>query len=237
MGPGAGITLSGLIASGMVALDWRAAWGWGVFGLLACGLVVLVWPILGSPLQPPLAAAAAPAQGPAAVPPENQRSQKLLLALAYGLSGFGYIITATFLPVIARDAMPGSFWLDLFWPMLGLGVMAGALLATRFPMHIDRRYLLAGSYLVQAVGVAASAWSPTLAGFVLGSLLVGLPFTALTLFAMQEARRLAPVSPASFIGLGLLVAEFPVLDRCAFLALVHLGANGGGLLIGHPALI
>ena len=202
VGPGAGITLSGLIASGMVALDWRAAWGWGVFGLLACGLVVLVWPILGSPQQPPLAAAAAaPAQAPAAVPPQNQRSQKLLLALAYGLSGFGYIITATFLSVIARDAMPGSFWLDLFWPMLGLGVMAGALLATRFPMHIDRRYLLAGSYLVQAVGVAASAWSPTLAGFVLGSLLVGLPFTALTLFAMQEARRLAPVSPASFIGL------------------------------------
>ena len=201
VGPGAGITLSGLIASAMVALGWRAAWGWGVFGLLACGLVLLVWPILDSPRQPSVAAAAAPTQAAAALPAPDQRSQKLLLALAYGLSGFGYIITATFLPVIARDAMPGSLWLDLFWPMLGLGVMVGPLLATRFPMHIDRRQLLAGCYLIQALGVVASAWSPTLAGFVLGSLLVGLPFTALTLFAMQEARRLAPVATASFIGL------------------------------------
>jgi hypothetical protein len=201
VGPGAGITLSGLIASAMVALGWRAAWGWGVFGLLACGLVLLVWPILDSPRQPSVAAAAAPTQAAAALPPPNQRNQKLLLALAYGLAGFGYIITATFLPVIARDAMPGSLWLDLFWPMLGLGVMVGPLLATRFPMHIDRRQLLAGCYLIQALGVVASAWSPTLAGFVLGSLLVGLPFTALTLFAMQEARRLAPVATASFIGL------------------------------------
>ena len=201
VGPGAGITLSGLIASAMVALGWRAAWGWGVFGLLACGLLLLVWPILDSPRQPSVAAAAAPKQAAAALPAPDQRSQKLLLALAYGLSGFGYIITATFLPVIARDAMPGSLWLDLFWPMLGLGVMVGPLLATRFPMHIDRRQLLAGCYLIQALGVVASAWSPTLAGFVLGSLLVGLPFTALTLFAMQEARRLAPVATASFIGL------------------------------------
>ena len=201
VGPGAGITLSGLIASAMVALGWRAAWGWGVFGLLACGLLLLVWPILDSPRQPSVAAAAAPTQAAAALPAPDQRSQKLLLALAYGLSGFGYIITATFLPVIARDAMPGSLWLDLFWPMLGLGVMVGPLLATRFPMHIDRRQLLAGCYLIQALGVVASAWSPTLAGFVLGSLLVGLPFTALTLFAMQEARRLAPVATASFIGL------------------------------------
>jgi hypothetical protein len=52
------------------------------------------------------------------------------LTLAYGLAGFGYIITATFLPVIARQAMPGSVWADLFWPILGAGVMVGAYLVT-----------------------------------------------------------------------------------------------------------
>ena len=55
-----------------------------------------------------------------------------LLAIAYGVAGFGYIVTATFLPVIARQALPGSIWLDLFWPLFGLGVAMGALLTIRF---------------------------------------------------------------------------------------------------------
>ena len=103
--------------------------------------------------------------------------------------------------MIARQALPGSAWLDLFWPLFGLGVIAGALLASQTPTQANRRLLLAGCYLVQAVGVASSLVSPTLAGFALGSLLLGLPFTAITFFAMQEVRRLRPDQAASFIGL------------------------------------
>ncbi|RYF38535.1 MAG: YbfB/YjiJ family MFS transporter, partial [Comamonadaceae bacterium] len=123
------------------------------------------------------------------------------LTLAYGLAGFGYIITATFLPVIARLALPGSAWLDLFWPIFGLGVIAGALIASRIPTSGDLRLLLAGCYAVQAVGVAASLVSPSLAGFAIGSLLLGLPFTAITFFAMQEVRRIRPAQAPSFMGL------------------------------------
>ncbi len=43
--------------------------------------------------------------------------------------------------------------------------------------------------------------SPTLAGFALGSLLLGLPFTAITFFAMQEVRRVRPLQATSFMGL------------------------------------
>ena len=44
-GPGAGIVLSGLAASGMVALHWPAADGWAIFGVLAAVLTALVWPV------------------------------------------------------------------------------------------------------------------------------------------------------------------------------------------------
>ena len=44
-------------------------------------------------------------------------------------------------------------------------------------------------------------WSPSLAGFAIGSLLLGIPFTAITFFAMQEVRRLRPLLAASFMGL------------------------------------
>jgi hypothetical protein len=54
---------------------------------------------------------------------------------------------------------------------------------------------------VQAAGIAIGVWSPSLAGFAIGSLLLGIPFTAITFFAMQEVRRLRPLLVASFMGL------------------------------------
>jgi hypothetical protein len=89
----------------------------------------------------------------------------------------------------------------MFWPIFGLGVVAGALIASRVPTGGDLRLLLAGCYAVQSLGVAASLVSPSLAGFALGSVLLGLPFTAITFFAMQEIRRLRPAQAASFMGL------------------------------------
>lgn len=201
VGPGAGIVVSGLFASGMVAWHWTAATGWTIFGVLAFVLAAAVWRILRGGDER-LAALGTRATGPSGdTPVRHGRGEMALLTLAYGLAGFGYIITATFLPVIARASLPGSAWLDLFWPIFGLGVMAGALLATRVSPRRDFRVLLATCYVIQAIGIAASIWSPSLAGFALGSLLLGLPFTAITFFAMQEVRRLRPVTAASFMGL------------------------------------
>ena len=209
-GPGAGIMLSGLMCSGMVALQWRAATGWIILGVMAAILTSIVWrtfhvsnekPI--RPIEPMGATAASQPPAAGAVPSAviASRNQMLVLALAYGLAGLGYIVTATFLPVIARQALPGSPFLDMFWPLLGLGVMVGALLSTRVPLTGDLRLLLAGCYFIQALSIAVSIWSPTLPGFVFGSFVLGIPFTALTFFAMQEVRRLRPHSATSYMGL------------------------------------
>ncbi|MFZ2858769.1 YbfB/YjiJ family MFS transporter, partial [Acidovorax sp.] len=123
-------------------------------------------------------------------------------ALAYGLAGLGYIVTATFLPVIARAALPpGAPWPDLFWPVFGAGVAIGAALSTRTPPAWDRRWLLLAAYALQALGIALGLVWPTPAGFALSSLCVGLPFTAITFYGLQEARRLWPASADSFASL------------------------------------
>lgn len=198
-GPGLGIVLTGLSASAMVALGWPAAAGWAVFGVLSVGLCTAIWPVLqGLALPAPAAAAqtsglALPGQGPLA---------RTGLTLAYGLAGLGYIVTATFLPVIARAALPaGSPWPDLFWPLFGAGVALGALLSTRTPAAWDRRWLLMAAYAVQAGAIALSLVWPGPMGFALGSLLLGLPFTAITFYALQEARRVWPAAGDSFPGL------------------------------------
>ncbi|MDB5850968.1 MAG: transporter [Rhodoferax sp.] len=200
-GPGAGIVLSGLFASAMVVWERSAAEAWLVFGTLAVALTALVWRVFEGPAN---ATASTTAAAPGAALPGvhvDGRRQLGLLTFAYGLAGFGYIITATFLPVIAREALPGSPWIQLFWPIFGLGVMLGAMLATRVSSSDDMRRWLAGCYVLQAAGVLASVVSPSLPGFALGSLMLGLPFTAITFFAMQEVRRLKPVAPASAMGL------------------------------------
>ncbi|WP_082497715.1 YbfB/YjiJ family MFS transporter [Pseudorhodoferax sp. Leaf267] len=198
-GPGTGIVLSGLIASLIVAWQGSAQLGWLVFGVLAAVLTLGVRPVL---LRGTLPAAAAAGTGPmGGTPAAAGHGEVALLIAGYGCAGFGYIITATFLPVIARQALPGSPWLDLFWPIFGAGVMVGAMLTTRVSLALDMRHLLAGCHVVQALGVLASLVSPSLAGFVLGSVLLGVPFTAITYFAMQEIRRLRPLHAASTMGL------------------------------------
>ena len=203
-GPGAGIVVSGLLASALVAANGRAGQAWFVFALLAAVLSASVWTIFaaGEGQLDGVAAQPAPVPGSAAESTSATSSAQIAcFSLAYGLAGFGYIVTATFLPVIARAALPGSPALDLFWPIFGAGVIAGALLSTRLRIAGDLRLLLAAAYVVQAVGIGLGIVVPSEAGFALGSLLLGLPFTAIAFFAMQEARRLKPRSPASLIGL------------------------------------
>jgi hypothetical protein len=201
-GPGGGIVASGLAASLMVHWQQTAPVGWLGFGVLAAILSAAIWSAFGS--EPP-PAAASPSTAGGATPPRADvaatGAEPWLLALAYGLAGFGYIISATFLPVIARESITGSTWLDMFWPIFGAGVVVGALLVTRVRVARDLRVLLAACYALQAVGIGIGLWSPTVPGFALGSLLLGLPFTTITFFAMLEARRLRPASAHSFIGL------------------------------------
>ncbi|TDG09698.1 YbfB/YjiJ family MFS transporter [Paraburkholderia guartelaensis] len=198
-GPGVGIIATGLFVSAAGGLGART--GWIGFGLISALLAAVVWSTFGEDMRAlaprPAARAAASA---AHVERDGRRADAFWLVLLYGVPGFGYIITATFLPVIARHALPGSAWPDLFWPMFGAALIAGALLAARLPLHWDNRLMLAGAYVLQAVGIALGIIWPNAAGFSFGSVLIGLPFTAITLFAMREARLLRGEHAAALMG-------------------------------------
>ena len=197
-GPGVGIVLAGVM--GGLTSRWGADGTWIAYGVAAVLLSAWIWRIFddGNHLdasKPTLSTSAGAERDKAGA------SDARWLVGLYGLAGFGYIITATFLPVIARQALPGSAWPDLFWPLFGLAVIPGAILGARLPLHWDNRLMLAGAYAMQALGVLLSVIWPTVFGFALGSLLLGLPFTAITLFAVRDARRLRGNSAAGLIGL------------------------------------
>lgn len=195
-GPGIGIAATGLL--GGMAGRWGADVAWIGFGLLALVLIAMIWRVFDDG-----SASAAGGAGPmAAARPASPRDRidaGWLVGL-YGLAGFGYIITATFLPLIARQALPGSAWPDLFWPLFGLAIVPGALIGSRAPAAWDNRLLLSVAYALQALGVVLTVVWPTVIGFALGSLLLGMPFTAITLFAVRDARRLRGNAAAGLIG-------------------------------------
>ncbi|MCA8151073.1 YbfB/YjiJ family MFS transporter [Burkholderia contaminans] len=204
-GPGVGIVVTGLIGSALAGQ--RAASGWLGFAALSAVLSVVIWrTFAAAPAQAvPPPGGAAP-HGAAATASNHaherrHRADAAWLVVLYGMPGFGYIITATFLPVIARAALPaGSPWPDLFWPMFGAALIVGAITAARLPAHWDNRLLLAAGCATQALGIAAGIVWPNAAGFSVGSALLGLPFTAITLFAMREARRLHGERAAGLMG-------------------------------------
>ncbi|MEA3086963.1 MAG: hypothetical protein QOC89_4660 [Paraburkholderia sp.] len=258
-GPGVGIVGTGLLVS--AAGGYGAMAGWIGFGLISAVLSIVVWPVFRTVTHAASSAAVPTAGGANSAAHANQRpaasqstatdhpshrADSFWLILLYGVPGFGYIITATFLPVIARHALPGSFWPDLFWPMFGAALVVGALLAARLPMHWDNRSLLAGCYVLQAAGIALGIVWPTAGGFSLGSILIGLPFTAITLFAMREARRLRGDAAAGLMGyataaygigqiVGPLVAA-PIAEHTGSFSLA-LSLAAGALLVGAVGLI
>ncbi len=200
-GPGAGIALSGLATTVMISLSWHAANCWLAFACITGIASALVWRVFVRTNHPIQLTSMTPALAAKPEVANDATPEMTVLALAYGLAGFGYIITATFLPVIARKALPNSIWLDLFWPVFGLAAFVGAILATRLRPSFDARLVLASAYFCQAGGILLIELFPSVIGFVIGSLLVGLPFTAISYFAMQQVRRLRPRRISRFMGL------------------------------------
>ncbi len=188
-GPGAGIALSSVMVMliGLIFTDgssWRADW---IAGALFSALsLVAVWALL--PLEPVRAGNAGKE------PPIAWKLPTVLLTLSYGIFGFGYVITATFLVTIARMDAAGRTVEFLCWFIAGL-TAAVALFAWRplvRPLGLGWVYVAA--LLVEAVGVLATVLLPHSIAPLIGGALFGATFLAITAYGLQIGRKLVPES-------------------------------------------
>jgi len=127
-GVGTGIALSAVLVAGLAAAGggWQGQWlAGGAISLLA--LVLAAWLVPGGSETTPLSR-----------PATAGRSDRRLVALivAYGLFGFGYIITATFISFIVR-ATPE---LRPFEPVVWLAVGLAAVPSVGFWTWVGRRW-------------------------------------------------------------------------------------------------
>jgi MFS family permease len=132
----------------------------------------------------------------------------------YGLAGFGYIVTATYLPLFVRDAI-GSINPIQVWALFGLGAVPSCFIWHAVHMRLGTRRALFLNLTLQAVGVILPVVSPTPVGYLGSALIVGGTFMGTTTIAMLAARRVAHTMRMSilalmtaFFGIGQIVGPF-----------------------------
>lgn len=183
-GVGAGIAAVGLGTLALMAVGAGSALGWQVTGAVsliacfgACRLIGREGQDAGS-VTPQSAASRTPlAWGP---------------ILAYGAAGIGYVIPATYLPVMAREAVQSPLVFGWSWPLFGAAAFLSTLLSARLHQNYSNRRIWAASQGVMAIGLLLPAIYPHIATIAVAALGVGGTFMIITMAGMKEAHRIAP---------------------------------------------
>lgn len=182
-GVGIGILVSAeLIAAGN-AFGLGNAAIWCVLALAGLVLSLLAAPALGreAPAKPHHTASGA------GVAPELSAP---IILLVYGLAGFGYIITATYLPLLMKSSLGAIDPLQV-WAAFGLGAAPSCFLWHRLHLKLGGRRALALNLLVQAVGVMLPALGDSAFLYLGSAVLVGGSFMGTVTIAMPAARMVA----------------------------------------------
>jgi hypothetical protein len=179
-GVGSGIAFAGLACLLLMQLGSGADAAWTALGGAALAATAALWRRFGSQ------EAAQPA-APRPVP----RGESTLLVLCYGAFGFGYIVPATFLPVMAKEIVPDPAVFGWAWPIFGAAAAASTLAAAPLTTVIGNRRVWIAGQLVMAIGVAAPLFAPGIGGVLASAICVGGTFMVNTMAGMKEARALA----------------------------------------------
>ena len=115
--------------------------------------------------------------------------------IAYGLFGFGYVITATFISVIVREAPELRSAEAYVWLTVGLTAAPSILIWNRISFRLGPKRAFAVACLAEAAGVALSVVATTPLTILLAAALLGGTFMGITALGLIEARRLSTGDP------------------------------------------
>jgi predicted MFS family arabinose efflux permease len=186
-GVGFGIMVSAIAVSTMLAsgAGWRSLWiGTGLLAVLIAGAAALLIPAAdnaGAPVKPE--DTDAPPSGMAA------------MVVAYGLFGFGYIVTATFLVAIVRLTNEVRVLEPWVWTLFGLAAIPSVTAWNWLATRIGILNAFAAACALEAVGVAASVEWVTIPGICLSALLLGGTFMGITALGFMAGRMLSAGHP------------------------------------------
>ncbi|WP_026161014.1 MFS transporter [Sinorhizobium medicae] len=174
------------------------------------------------------------------------RRPLIAVTLTYGFFGFGYVITATFLVAMARDASGGHSVEFLAWLITGISAALSIYLWRFAVPHFGLAGVYAAGLLVEAAGLVLTVSLPSPYAPLVGGLMLGATFMMITAYGLQMGRQLAPESPrralafmTAAFGLGQIVGPLVagwLADRTGSYALPTLVAAAVLLICGIVVL-
>ena len=197
-GVGIGVVVSAMLVAALqhAGQNWQSLW-------IVNGIVALLAAFAATPL---IREERAPMQHARHMPAQPLGSGLLRLIVAYGLFGFGYVITATFIVAIVRGAPAIRALEPVIWIVFGLAAAPSVAIWTRIAARLGVPTAFALASLVEACGVLASVAWPSEIGLCLAAVLVGGTFMGLTALGLIRARALASSNPRR--ALALMTAAF-----------------------------
>ena len=231
-GVGIGIIAAGSLCVILMALHASSASAWLVLGSVAIAVTAVLWPVFRAP-------GGAPGHTHAT---GRWTWEEARLVAAYGAYGLGYIIPATFLPVMAREAVSDPALFGWAWPVFGAAAVLSTLGVALLGGRYGNRTVWIVSQLVMALGVAAPVFWPGIGGIVLAALGVGGTFVVITLVGLQEARSVATAHASANAArlMAAMTAAFAAGQIVGPLAVsLMVGADGGfsAALLGACAVL
>jgi MFS family permease len=181
-GVGTGIIFAGLACLVLVRAGASSDMAWILLGVSAVGVTIAVWRVLGDESRS--GSELAPADRP------HDTVSNWRLVFCYGAFGLGYIIPATFLPVMAKQAIADAGWFAWAWPIFGAAATVSTVLAARLAGRFSHRNVWITGNLAMAIGILVPVALPNLAGISIAALCVGGTFMVNTMAGIQEARRI-----------------------------------------------
>ena len=180
-GVGVGIAAAGVVCLVLMQRQVASADAWIVLGTLSLLVTGVIWPVFRSREA---------GRGAARERGERRRwdGDAVRLILCYGAWGFGYIIPATFLPMLAREVVQDPAVFGWAWPIFGTASVAATFAAAGCSRFVGNRRLWALSHVTMAAGVILPVIWPGILAVMCAAFLVGSTFMVATMTGMQEAR-------------------------------------------------
>jgi MFS family permease len=235
-GVGLGILISAELISGSDRAGLSSAAGWSVLAAAAALLSAWAWLRVSRKMNPSISNSNG----------FNDLTQRTgrwispsMMILVYGLAGFGYIVTATFLPLFAKNAI-GDVDPMQVWAAFGLAAVPSCFLWHSLHRRLGSRAVLILNLGVQAAGVLLPAVNQSALVFLVSAILVGGTFVGVVTIVMPAAKSIG--AGARFNMMAAMTAAYGVgqivgpLVSNALIASTHssappLLAAGGGLVI------
>ncbi len=192
-GVGGGIATSAIVTWAVAgqAGSWTAMWyGGGCLSLAAVVALLLLMP-------------ERPAERSHQTTNTDRDSGPSLwpLVLAYGLFGFGYVITATFIVAIVRASPDISRFEALVWLVVGLSAIPSVAAWTWLARRSSVLSAFAIACIVEALGVVASVLWISLPGLFVAAVFLGGTFMGITALGLMAARSLSPGEPRRMLAI------------------------------------